>query len=78
MSRIADMQPLRISFVSGSDLANKLGDSDEEPTRALIFHIVAVLSIAMVVVVQCDLDRTGNSSEKLMSPSRSNGQPFVM
>jgi hypothetical protein len=49
MSRIADMRPLKLSFVNGSDLARKLQDEEEQPTRALTFHIVAALSIAWLL-----------------------------
>jgi hypothetical protein len=49
ISRVVDMKPLQLSFVSGSDLALNSRLDEEAPTRTFIFRIVATVTIAWLL-----------------------------
>jgi hypothetical protein len=49
MKGIADRRPLKLAFVSGSDLALKRQLEDEGPTRALVFYLFAGVSVAWLL-----------------------------
>ena len=49
ISRVADMKPLQLSFVAGSDLALRSRLDEEAPTRTFIFGIAVTLMIGWLL-----------------------------